>query len=107
MITQSLVELWKLIYIQFHNINSIKIPGYCEYSRVYVSTINDDNSIPNWYLVDPLDYEYFRIVEYFSSVLPDESSAYDIDLSFYDVNQGVYWKDLNISDVLSKSRQVS
>lgn len=98
-ITQSLIEIWKLIYSKFSNVVKVKIPDYMEYDRNLVAFIVSVNSSIDWSCIDEADLEYFRVVEYFTGKSLGEQNL-TIDLSFYDINDGVYWLQLDPAKVL-------
>lgn len=92
-ITQSLIELWKLVYEKFSLLIEVQIPDYPTYKREAIDCVVSISSLTDWTLIEQIDYEYFRVVEYFATKNPT-SKRFKIDLSFYDVNDGIYWRDI-------------
>ena len=101
LITQSIIELWKGIYENFPKVISVKIPNYPNYRRDQVASLIAIDSAIDWSIIHKLDYEYFRAVEHFNRKAKSQQPII-IDLSNYNVNNGVYWMDMDVSTVVRK-----
>lgn len=77
----------------------MQIPDYPVYVRELVSSLVLLNSDTDWKLVDKLDIEYYRVVEFFANKSVSGEKI-RIDLSSYGLNHGIYWVQLDPSQVI-------
>lgn len=98
-LTQSTIEIWKEIYAKQHHVISAIVPDYPLYRRDWALSIVTVNHLTDWSLINRADWEYLRVIEFFATKERNQDKII-IDLSFYDVNQGLYWADLDVSEVV-------
>lgn len=93
LLTDSLVEVWKFVYREYPRIKEMLVPSYPTYERDFMGEIVERSPDTNWDIIRREDYEYIRMAEYGSRRHP-EIDRVIIDLSAYDVREGIYWLEI-------------
>jgi len=90
-ITQSIVELWKFIYLTLPDVDIAKVPGYPEYRREWAALLVDVRADVDWELTYRDDWDYYRIVEHYAKQIDENTDTTVVDASEDDIRSGAYW----------------
>lgn len=102
-ISQSNLELWKLIFNEFSFVSKILIPEYPIYKRSFVELIVKIDQKVHWDYIEKYDYEYYRTVNFFAKNSPFGRNNVIIDLANYNVMLGDYWRNIEPHTIVKLS----